>query len=70
MGFHHTAREVWMVDVMNKISGKVEEHAIVCDGSGEDPTCHDGACLLGLCTSFADHLLYLDQHMYHNALEC
>lgn len=37
---------------------------IVCDESGEDPTCHNSACTLGLCTSIADHLLYMDAHMW------
>ena len=37
----------------------------VCDDSGEDPTCHNSVCYLGLCTSIADHMEYLGAHMYH-----
>jgi hypothetical protein len=35
----------------------------VCNGSGEDPLCHDGACTLGLCTSVDDHLHYFQSYM-------
>lgn len=41
-----------------------DERMIVCDESGEDPTCHNSACRLGLCTSVADHLVYLGAHMW------
>jgi hypothetical protein len=41
----------------------------VCDDSGEDPTCHNSACRLGLCTSVADHLAYMGGHMYRGG-EC
>ena len=37
----------------------------ICDDSGEDPTCHNSVCYLGLCTSIADHMEYLGAHMYH-----
>lgn len=37
--------------------------AQICNGSGEDPQCHDGACYLGLCTSVDDHLVYLGVYM-------
>jgi hypothetical protein len=40
------------------------EQVIVCDDSGEDPSCHNSACRLGMCTSVADHLVYLGVHMY------
>ena len=42
----------------------------MCDGSGEDPSCHNSACFLGLCTSIADHLRYLTYEMYHSDAEC
>eukprot|EP00879_Flechtneria_rotunda_P002634 GHRR01002836.1.p1 GENE.GHRR01002836.1~~GHRR01002836.1.p1 ORF type:complete len:374 (+),score=82.49 GHRR01002836.1:316-1437(+) len=63
MGFHHVPREVWLVDVAGAV-GLVEDRVIVCDETGEDPTCHNNACRLGLCTSVADHLVYLGAHMY------
>lgn len=68
LGFHHVSREVWLMDVAGD-DGVVEERLIVCDDSGEDPTCHNSACRLGLCTSVADHLLYLGSHMYRGG-EC
>lgn len=68
LGFHHVSREVWIVDVAGA-DQVVEQQLIVCDDSGEDPTCHNSACRLGLCTSVADHLVYLGAHMYRGG-EC
>ncbi|PNH11480.1 Lipase [Tetrabaena socialis] len=71
MGFHHVAREVWEVDVEDpSIAGGVERKLLMCDGTGEDPSCHNSACYLGLCTSVADHLVYLGLHMYQDDDEC
>ncbi|KAI8463898.1 MAG: Alpha/Beta hydrolase protein [Monoraphidium minutum] len=75
MGFRHVAREVWLVDVepaRSRDGGdpaptpapEPRQRIIVCDDSGEDPTCHNAACRLGLCTSVADHLTYLGAHMW------
>jgi hypothetical protein len=75
MGFHHTSREVWLVDVdaprrgSGGGGGGPEERIIVCDESGEDPSCHNSACRLGLCTSVADHLVYMGAHMWAGS-EC
>lgn len=60
MGFRHVPREVWQVDFAG------HEALTICSDSGEDPTCHDSMCYLGLCTSIADHLVYLGAHMYHS----
>jgi hypothetical protein len=49
---------------------KEEERAVLCDPSGEDPSCHDSVCYLGWCTSVADHLLYLGRRFYHVDAEC
>jgi hypothetical protein len=69
LGFHHVSREVWLVDVEDAGSpGGVQQRMVVCDDSGEDPTCHNSACRLGLCTSVADHLQYFG-HMYRGG-EC
>ena len=56
MGFSHIAQEIWIVDVVpsRTLIG-------VCDGTGEDPKCHRGACSLGFCSSLTDHLLYLSE---------
>jgi len=102
MGFRHTAREVWLVDVEAgragvqalpgvgplasgrgggrggggggggglAFDGEVEEKVIVCDDSGEDPSCHSSVCHLGLCTSVADHYVYLETQMYADPAEC
>ncbi|GFR42703.1 hypothetical protein Agub_g3626 [Astrephomene gubernaculifera] len=74
MGFQHVAREVWEVDVEDPSGGggggPVGRKLLMCDGSGEDPSCHNSACYLGLCTSIADHLLYLGLHMYQDSDEC
>lgn len=71
LGFHHVAREVWLLDLPGPSKGSdQQQEVVVCDGSGEDPLCHDGACLLGLCTSLADHLMYLNAPMYHKDEEC
>ena len=59
VGFHHVATEAWQVDVGG--AGVVG----LCDASGEDPRCHDSVCILGLCTSVADHLQYLGSPMLH-----
>lgn len=68
-GFHHVAREVWVVDVEGS-GGGAEMKLLMCDGSGEDPSCHDSACYLGLCTSVADHLNYLGVSMYQDGPNC
>lgn len=70
LGFHHVSREVWLVDVDDPASGGVQQRVVVCDDSGEDPTCHNSACRLGLCTSIADHLTYFAGHMYRGSGEC
>jgi hypothetical protein len=56
MGFAHIPREVWVVDFLL-------DHTLVgvCDESGEDPLCHNSVCHLGLCSSLADHLMYLSE---------
>ena len=56
MGFSHIAQEIWLVDVVpsRTLVG-------VCNGSGEDPKCHRGACSFGFCSSLTDHLLYLSE---------
>lgn len=69
LGFHHVSREVWLVDVEGAGAGDVQQRIVVCDDSGEDPTCHNSACRLGLCTSVADHLAYMGGHMYRGG-EC
>eukprot|EP00873_Tetraselmis_striata_P027759 jgi/Tetstr1/448023/TSEL_035324.t1 len=69
MGFHHLPREIWLVDIATDTKdfyGSPIQAAVLCDGSGEDPTCHASQCYLGLCTSAYDHThgyfsLYLGQ---------
>jgi len=56
MGFHHVPNEVWVVDVLSH-----RTLVGVCDGTGEDAKCHNSVCHLGLCSSIADHLLYLSE---------
>lgn len=56
MGFQHVAREVWEVDVEDASGATTERKLLLCDATGEDPSCHNSACYLGLCTSIADHL--------------
>lgn len=65
VGFHHVAREVWQLDGEQYFGTKVYM-PWVCDGSGEDPVCHNSVCFLGLCTSIADHMQYLGAHMFHS----
>lgn len=57
MGFWHISREVWIVDYA------VTNETLVgfCDATGEDSRCHNSQCLLGLCSSIGDHLLYLSE---------
>ena len=64
VGFHHAATEAWQVDVDG--AGVVG----LCDASGEDPRCHDSVCTLGLCTSVADHLMYLEAPMMSTGAPC
>jgi hypothetical protein len=71
MGFHHVSREVWLLDVADPSGGgEVTQRVVVCDDSGEDPSCHNSQCYLGLCTSLADHMEYLGHHMYRDAEQC
>jgi len=42
----------------------------ICDGSGEDPQCHDSLCYWTPCHSLQDHIYYLGKHMYHKVGEC
>lgn len=42
----------------------------ICDGSGEDPQCHDSVCYWAPCHSLQDHIFYLGKHMYHRVGEC
>lgn len=64
VGFHHVAREVWQLDGEKYFGTKVYL-PWVCDGSGEDPVCHNSVCFMGLCTSITDHMQYMGAHMYH-----
>jgi len=62
-GFHHSAQELYTLT-----SPAFPEMIVarLCDGSGEDPTCYDGACGIdgyGICTSLTDHLVYLGVQM-------
>lgn len=72
MGFHHVAQEVWLVDEEADAngSGNVATHVYVCDGTGEDASCHNSVCHMGLCLSLADHLVYLGLPMFHNDSQC
>lgn len=65
MGFWHVAREVWILD-------DAGEHTLVgvCDGTGEDMHCHNSMCHLGLCSSVADHLLYLSEMYTPRPMGC
>ena len=36
IGFHHVAREVWLVDV-TEYGDELDEKILMCDDSGEDP---------------------------------
>lgn len=58
-------RSVWVLD-----GALVRQVLGVCDKEGEDPRCHNSVCYLGLCTSVADHLLYLGSHMYNGHPSC
>mmetsp|Transcript_14208 Transcript_14208/g.37705 ORF Transcript_14208/g.37705 Transcript_14208/m.37705 type:complete len:505 (-) Transcript_14208:62-1576(-) len=64
LGFHHVSREVWQHPMqLPPISPTITSRTIyeICDGSGEDLACHDGQCLMGLCHSVSDHLMYFNQ---------
>ncbi|GFH05988.1 lipase_3 domain-containing protein, partial [Haematococcus lacustris] len=61
--------QAWTVD-MTTSGGMIEQKVLLCDDSGEDPSCHNSACMLGLCTSVADHLSYLGLEMYKDSMEC
>uniref|UniRef100_A0A7S0VBB5 Fungal lipase-type domain-containing protein n=1 Tax=Polytomella parva TaxID=51329 RepID=A0A7S0VBB5_9CHLO len=70
MGFHHVAREAWIVDMATRDGTYINQKVLMCDDTGEDPSCHNSACLLRICTSVADHLFYLGIHMYADSTEC
>ena len=70
LGYHHFAREVWQLPAPGDDESGAHMHFRVCDGSGEDPTCHNSACFLGLCHNLNDHMHYLGKHMYHRKSEC
>lgn len=69
-GYWHPAQEVWQIETENDISGSLETSYIICDGTGEDPLCHDSVCNYGLCLSIEDHLTYLGIPMYIDSEEC
>lgn len=70
VGFHHVSREVWQLDGAQYFGSKVYM-PWACDGSGEDPVCHNSVCYLGLCTSISDHMHYMGANMYHrNSAPC
>jgi hypothetical protein len=70
-GYHHFAREIWQLpDNVTSAASAKQMRFRICDGSGEDPTCHNSACWLGLCRSLDDHIHYLGKHMYHRVGEC
>ncbi|CAD7698250.1 unnamed protein product [Ostreobium quekettii] len=67
LGYYHTAREIWQRDTLDPSSPSgVDMTYRVCDGSGEDPTCHNSVCHYGACTSIEDHMMYLGYPMYTN----
>jgi len=71
LGYHHFAREVWQLPTADDDESGANMTFRVCDGSGEDPTCHDSACgILGVCHNLMDHIHYLGKHMYHRKSEC
>lgn len=65
MGYWHTPREVWQVDFAPD-----DTTYKLCDGSGEDPTCHNSVCHYASCTSIDDHMVYLGYPMYTNGTLC
>eukprot|EP00730_Choanoeca_flexa_P010048 TRINITY_DN14969_c0_g1_i1.p1 TRINITY_DN14969_c0_g1~~TRINITY_DN14969_c0_g1_i1.p1 ORF type:complete len:294 (+),score=48.75 TRINITY_DN14969_c0_g1_i1:60-941(+) len=56
LDFRHTPTEVW--DLSNSSDGK--QRYVVCDGSGEDPSCADSVPFWQY--SFKDHLTYMGYH--------
>jgi hypothetical protein len=76
-GYHHFAREVWQQDLAPAGPRGAQDAPSpsdytfrVCDGSGEDRTCHDSLCYNTVCRSLSDHLVYLGWPMYHAVDEC
>ena len=65
MGFWHLAREVWVLD-----NARLNPLVGVCDGTGEDMQCHNSMCHLGLCSSIADHLLYISEMYTPRPMGC
>lgn len=65
MGFWHLSREIWVLDKdrSNTLVG-------ICDATGEDMRCHNSMCHLGLCSSIADHLLYLSEMYTPRPMGC
>lgn len=52
-GFWHIATEVWW---------NTSSHYVICDGSGEDPSCSDSLGIMA--DSIPDHLDYLNVHLH------
>ncbi|KAL6784116.1 hypothetical protein ACKKBG_A04865 [Auxenochlorella protothecoides x Auxenochlorella symbiontica] len=65
MGFWHLAREVWVLDQAGAAT-----LVGICDATGEDIRCHNSVCHLGLCSSVADHLLYLAEMYTPRPMGC
>ncbi|GMH35938.1 hypothetical protein BSKO_03806 [Bryopsis sp. KO-2023] len=63
-GYHHVPVEIWQVDTQANETAPMHTTYKVCDGGGEDPDCHLGACFLGFCRGIADHMHYLHIPMY------
>lgn len=70
MGYWHTPREVWQVDVHLPMSSGMLMTFTTCDESGEDPTCHDSVSGQSIFWSPDDHITYLGYHLFRNLTLC
>lgn len=75
-GDHARSRSTYAADAAAPLAaaakaGSYQPQLRICDDSGEDPSCQRSVCsLLGVCTSFEDHLTYLGIGMAMDPEEC
>ncbi|GMH35298.1 hypothetical protein BSKO_03166 [Bryopsis sp. KO-2023] len=69
-GYHHFPREVWQTDVFNSTTNTTEFHYKICNGSGEDPSCHLSVCGWAICRNITQHKWYMGMPMHNEHEEC
>eukprot|EP01023_Acetabularia_acetabulum_P025187 TRINITY_DN24123_c0_g1_i8.p1 TRINITY_DN24123_c0_g1~~TRINITY_DN24123_c0_g1_i8.p1 ORF type:complete len:333 (-),score=31.02 TRINITY_DN24123_c0_g1_i8:1489-2487(-) len=65
LGYHHVSREAWIVSGENLSTGF---DIMLCNGSGEDPDCHNSVAFFSFDS--LDHTHYFGLQLYENYSQC